>query len=604
MTQGPCTLVSASCSSRSARSAMTSSQPLSQSADDLDEVAGGPAREKSVSVDHGRRWSSWSILTSDVIVVGLLGFTFLIIDLHPMFYSDIWGHLKYGEWIWAHGCLPDREPFTPFADQRALYVNFQWLCQALFYLLYHAGEMVAGGDAIRRTEGGVEWLRAFHAGVEVCRFVLLLVAFRRRSGSAPLACAWLALSVLLAGHGHLAILRPQIIGEALFAGLLLALSRPVLSRRAVVGVPLMMVVWANTHGSFTIGLALLGLFMAGRAIDAWFASNGGARAVWTDPRVRRCFTVLVASVVAIAILNPHGPWLYWYTLKLARHPNIATMIEWSPLGFDLRSGWHWNYLGLVALAVGIQVVNRKWFAASDYLLLFAFGVPPLFQQRMMVWWMMVAPWVLIPHFAASVARIRGERPRRVREPSARKTLIALQLLIVTALLSAPVRWLVNGHPESLENSAYNATPWQVVAELRATTEQKGKWLPELARGLTEYYPDGRFQGAIFSSELLGDYLLWGLATQTPIIVYSHAHLFAPAYWLHFRMTKAGMTGYERFLDYYHVNLVVIEAALYPELRGLLTRDPAWLIVLDETGTHKKPNRRGRLLVALRKKPRS
>ena len=50
--------------------------------------------------------------------------------------------------------------------------------------------------------------------------------------------------------------------------------------------------------------------------------------------------------------------------------------------------------------------------------------------------------------------------------------------------------------------------------------------------------------------------------------------------------------------------MVIEVALYPELRGLLTRDPGWLIVLDETGTHNKPNRRGRLLVALRGSPRS
>jgi hypothetical protein len=595
MTHGPSTRLA---------SAMTSNKRLSQEADDPDEVAGGRALEKSLSVDRRRRWSSWSMRTSGVIVVGLLGFTFLIIDLHPMFYSDVWGHLRYGEWIWSHRRLPAREPFTPFADQHLPYMNFQWLCQALFYLLYHAGELVAGGDEIRRTEGGVEWLRAFHASVEVCRFALLLVAFRRRSGSAALACGWLALSVVLAGHGHLAILRPQIIGEALFAGLLLALSAPVLSRRAAVVVPLTMVVWANTHGSFTIGLALLGLCLAGRVIDAWTGSNGGARSAWTDPQVRRCFTVLVASVLAIAILNPHGPWLYWHTLKLARHPNIATMIEWSPLGFDLRSGWHWNYLGLVALAVGIQAVNRKWFPASDYVLLFAFGLPPLFQQRMMVWWMMVAPWVLIPHVATIVGRIRGERPQRVREPSLRKTLIALQILIVTALLSAPVRWLVNGRPEALENSAYNATPWQVVAELRATKEKRGKWLPQLARGLKEYYPQGSIGGAIFSSELLGDYLLWGLAPQTPINAYSHAHLFTPEYWLHFRMTKAGMPGYDRFLDYNHVNLVVIEAALYPELRSLLTRDPAWLIVLDETLTKTKPNRRGRLLVALRKQPRS
>ena len=237
--------------------------------------------------DERQRHFGWRLRTSDIVVVGLLGFTFLMIDLHPMYHSDVWGHLKYGKWILSHGRLPDHEPFTPFADQRTPYVNFQWLSQSLFYLLYHAGEIVAGGDEIRRTEGGVEWLRAFHAAVEVCRFILLLVAFRRRGGSAPLACAWLALSVLLAGHGHLAILRPQIIGEAFFAGLLLALSRPILSPRAVVVVTLIMVLWANAHGSFTIGLVLLGLCLAGRAVDVWIASKWDPRAAWTDLAPRK-----------------------------------------------------------------------------------------------------------------------------------------------------------------------------------------------------------------------------------------------------------------------------------------------------------------------------
>lgn len=582
---------------------MTSNRPSFPRADQFDELVGEPSPEKSLSHAHRRRSSSWALRSSDIVVLGLLGLTFLMIDLHPMYHSDVWGHLKFGKWILSHGRLPDHEPFTPFADQQTPYVNFQWLSQSLFYLLYHAGELVAGGDEIRRTEGGVEWLRAFHAAVAVGRLILLLVAFRRRGGSAPLACAWLALSILLAGHGHLAILRPQIIGEAFFAGLLLALSRPILSPRAVVVVTLTMVLWANTHGSFTTGLVLLGLSLAGRAVDVSIASEWNPRAAWTDPQVRRLLIALGASVVAIAVLNPHGPSLYGQTLKLARHPNIATMIEWGPLTFDLRSGWHWNYLGLIGLAAVIQALNRKWFPASDYLLLSGFGLPPLYQQRMMVWWMMVAPWVLIPHFAAIVARSRGGQPHCVSEPSVRKTLIALQLLIVTALLSAPVRWLVNGRPEALENSAYNATPWQVVAELHATPKQKGTWLPELAHALSEYYPQGQFRGAIFSSELLGDYLLWGLAPETLIIAYSHAHLFTSAYWMHFRMTKAGMNGYDHFFNHYHVNMVVIEAELYPDLCRLLTRDPAWLIVLNETGTHKKLNRRGHLLVALRKQPR-
>jgi len=155
----------------------------------------------------------FGLRSNEVVAVAILGFAFLIIDLHPMYYSDIWGHLKYGQWIVEHKWLPDREPFTPFSDQRQPFVNFYWLSQLLFYLVYHAGERAAGGDAIRRTEGGVEFLRALHAAVAVGQFLVLLAAFRLRSGSRAIACAGLAVCVILSSQGHLSVLRPQILGE-------------------------------------------------------------------------------------------------------------------------------------------------------------------------------------------------------------------------------------------------------------------------------------------------------------------------------------------------------------------------------------------------------
>ena len=40
-----------------------------------------------------------------------------------------------------------------------------------------------------------------------------------------------------------------------------ALADP--SRRAIVWVPLLMVLWANLHGSFVVGLGLLGIVLVG-----------------------------------------------------------------------------------------------------------------------------------------------------------------------------------------------------------------------------------------------------------------------------------------------------------------------------------------------------
>src|SRR5262249_57328901 len=131
----------------------------------------------------------------------------------------------------------------------------------------HAGDLMGGGDTVRRPGGGALLLRPLHALGVTLRCLVLLFAFRRLRCSWPLALTGLALLLALA-IGHIAILRPQVFGEFFFACLLLALSRPLLSRRAFVLVPLLLVVWANSHGSWVIGLVLLAVFLLGRAVEA------------------------------------------------------------------------------------------------------------------------------------------------------------------------------------------------------------------------------------------------------------------------------------------------------------------------------------------------
>src|SRR4051812_44626946 len=57
-----------------------------------------------------------------VVAVAILGLSFLLADLPPLHHSDVWGHLKVGEWILEHGRLPSREPLCAFSDQDADYV--------------------------------------------------------------------------------------------------------------------------------------------------------------------------------------------------------------------------------------------------------------------------------------------------------------------------------------------------------------------------------------------------------------------------------------------------------------------------------------------------
>ena len=124
----------------------------------------------------------------------------------------------------------------------------------------------------------------------------------------------------------------------------------------------------------------------------------------------------------------------------------------------------------------------------------------------------------------------------------------------------------------------------------------------LAVGLKDHYPRGRYVGCIFASETTGDYLLWALAPQRPVMVYTHVHLFSYPYWQQCRAVKAGYPGWDKFLEHYYVNLLVVEAARYETLCRAVAADPGWLVVVNEMGSTEKRDPNMRLFVALRKKP--
>src|SRR6266511_5158011 len=54
----------------------------------------------------------------------------------PVWHLDTWAHWKYGEWIWQHGRLPEREPFSPYSEPRQPLVDTLWLSQLSCYGVY------------------------------------------------------------------------------------------------------------------------------------------------------------------------------------------------------------------------------------------------------------------------------------------------------------------------------------------------------------------------------------------------------------------------------------------------------------------------------------
>jgi hypothetical protein len=481
------------------------------------------------------------------LTAGFLALVFVFQSHEPLWHTDVWGHLRFGEYIVAKHRLPEHEMFSgDFADQNKPYLNFQWLAQAGNYLIYEFGAHRAGGNADQQLAGGALALTTEHALIVTLRLLVLWFAFRRLTGSAGFALAGIVM-VFVLSLDHAFVHRPQAIGQLAFAALLLPLSRPVLSRRAVVLIPVVMVLWANCHGSFPMGFVLLGAFVAGRGLEVLLDSpqreQGPAllalRAI-VDAALLRLLLALVLSLVAVAMLNPHGPKLYLYSLEMQNHPNIRFMEEWKPLPIKSTSG----YLFLLSFAPLVPLIrfSRLRFTPTQVLLLLGFGLQSLAHVRVLVWWAMIVIWVGLPH-AQSVMERFHLLSRRAGRPTLVKAGLTVLAVLMGLLLSATRQLASSGAGLDPAKRVTDVTPYKISAYLKE-----------------QYAKDPQLKRCIFTSETIGDYLLWDLRLDPPVRIfcYSHVHLLTPAHWLECMKVKFGDAGWEQVLDRHGVQFLIVE----------------------------------------------
>lgn len=548
------------------------------------------------------------------LVLVFLTAVFLLVDHAPLWHTDVWGHVKFGEWMATHGELPKTEPFVGWIQPAQPAPPHAWLTQLATYGAFRLGERLTGADSWEaRAAGGVEALRALHALLVVLRFLFLALAYQRLGGNGWLTLLFLLITFLLS-FGNLMVFRPQVFGELFFAILLFIFSRPRLSWLDQALLLPLMIVWANLHGSFLVGLVFLVGFTGGRWLTLLAQFGWAPRQWWADPRLRELLRVCVVSLAATAFLNPIGPRLIVEVAPFGNHPNVAYMDEWKPM--ETRSYFAWAFVASLGLVVATHLTGLFVappadrpdkalgpFSLGQLLMLLMFGIQVTLRARMMTWWVILAPWICVGPWGHVLRSWAPPAPRTDAPPRAwapMPTLLLIAAWVGIALwLSGPANWLLTGQPRPLEKALSPATGLPLARQLRGAPDRP---LPALADWLAVHAKDGNFPGRLFSSETQGDFLVWALPAELAPPIYTHVHLFTPEHWRQVYAVKSGLPETKAILDGWKVNLVAVEAELHVDLRRRLHADPAWQVVLDEFGDATKRDPRARLFIAVRKTP--
>lgn len=361
--------------------------------------------------------------------------------LAPMSTVDLTYHLRAGAEMLTTGAIPTTDTWT-FTAAGAAWFDQQWGAQVVLHVVQEVGGWT-----------GLVVLRAVLTGLVFgC---LLAIAVRRGLGSRTAA---LLVLLAFAVAAPAMALRPQLLGMACLAVVLVLVDRRHEHPRGLWLVPVIVAIWANLHGSFFLGPLVLGL--------AWLADLHDR-----VPKARATGLVALAAAGA-ACLTPFGPAVWLYAVGLSVDPSVTDRIsEWRPTSLRTPAGIvFFGSIAAVAVVVARRAVALPW---PTIVWLATFAAIGLYAERGIAWWALaaVAPVAgLLP--VAGPARARADLPA-IRGANA--VLVGLLAAAGVALLPA---WRPldpgTGTPAGLLTDA----PSGITGYLRSTLEPGDKILNE------------------------------------------------------------------------------------------------------------------------------
>ncbi|HEX8422535.1 MAG TPA: hypothetical protein VF634_03945, partial [Pyrinomonadaceae bacterium] len=307
---------------------------------------------------------------------------------------DFWWHLRTGQLIFETRAIPHADIFS-FTAQGKEWVTHEWLAEVLIYAIYKLsgwGGLVVSFSLVMTAALWIAYRRAAelapHPYVAGAAVLLGALATAPMWGVRPQMFSFLFTSIYVAVLGDYAR-RTQTESFRAQAKSLWWL------------VPLMLV-WANMHGGYALGLALIGLTGAGVLLEELLRERGERR---VSVRLRPLLFLFAACVLVVP-LNPNGLRMFSYPFEtLNSHAMHAYIEEWFTPNFHLIIS---QPLALLIFATfAALALSPKRARASELLLLSVAAYTALRAWRNIPFFALVAVPLLAEH--AWQVFIRRER---------------------------------------------------------------------------------------------------------------------------------------------------------------------------------------------------
>lgn len=462
---------------------------------------------------------------------GLFLLLFAVLVIQPLPPADFWWHLQVGETVLEEGRIPQTDLFSYTAAGQPFHYQ-SWLAGVILALCYRLG--------------GAAAVVVLNAILLTLAYGLLWAACREASGHHhPAALATLIAVAVSAGNWAP---RPQtfsILLYALFLWLLLRLRQG--KPTPLWLLPSLIALWANLHGAFVLGLALLGSVL----VVEWAKPFLPGRPLPLLPqRTRLALLGTTLAATAAPLFNPAGWRILDYVRAIQGNPIIRQYIaEWQPPSLDNSVGvlFYLSLLGLFFLLLyrgpRPDPAEALWLAGTAWLALG--GV------RSIIWYSFI--------LGLLAARGLQDLPWRQTQPpspaQARLNLALLALLAGLVTLTLPWCKGLLPLPPDLQGTIARETPLHAA-----------DWIEGEGPG-----------GHIFHRMEYGGYLLWRFYPERRVFIDSRIELYPPALWQDYARISGGQPEAVALLDHYGVAVLLLDRRLQAGLLEQVRQSGLWQV---------------------------
>lgn len=440
--------------------------------------------------------------------------------------TDLFWHIATGKYILETRSVPLSDIFshTRF-DSPWKGASISWIMQAILFMIYNLFSF-----------GG---LHIWTALLVVAEFALL---YRSLSGGVFLRAFTLILAAATAGVYWSA--RPYMI-SFIFVAITLGILEDYRwrNKNRLWLLPILMVIWVNSHGGFIYGFIIWGLYGLAEGMvwlgQAWKENKLAINKEWvhTGLKGRVGYMLLIGFLMIMATtINPSGTEMLLYPYETIVVDAAKNLIdEWqSPNFHELQIQ---PYLLLLILTIGAVGVNPRSISWSDFFLLTGSIYMSLIYQRNIAIFALTAPIILT----------------RAAAPLTKRIGTALNY---------------HGLPNSKPNKRINILNWVLAILLTSMAVYKASIvLPSeinqqvisqtMPNGAVEIINQSQPKGNILNEYNWGGYLILTLP-QYPVFIDGRADLYGDEIigeWISIILAE---DGWQDKLDQWDINLILLE----------------------------------------------